>query len=401
MATLDLTAASEILKEFYLPGVQEQLNNEVSPMYSLLDKSSQNVVGEEVVQSLHTGRNPSVGSRVELGDLPAASYQKHKKLRTDLKYHYGAVQFTGQVIKRAVAEPGAFVTATTDEMSRLGDDLMQMINRQIFNDSNASLATVDSISGQVITLDAPTDTELRSFVIGMILDIGTAGNPVAGADSVVLTEVDEVNGTLTVTGSIASVVNGHFIRIEDSFGAELTGLRQIVSAQDEVFGIDGSAAGNNYWNSYVSENSGTPRTPTENLLQRAIDAVSIKSGSVPKVIVGPHDVVRAYGAQLTSNKRYNDTVELKGGFEGLSIATGSGSATMVTDRFAPSGTLWLVNPDAMTFNEASDWEWLDQDGSILERVQGKDAYHAEMFKYCELTTNRRNAHGRIDDLSGS
>ena len=167
MATLDLQAASDILKELYLPGVQEQINNNTSPLYSTLEKSSQNVVGEEVVQALHTGRNPGVGSRKELADLPTAGYQKHKKLRTDLKYHYGEVQFTGQVIKRAVADPGAFVTATTDEMTRLGDDLQQMLSRQLFNDANGALAVVASVSGQVITLASPTGAQMRSFVIGI------------------------------------------------------------------------------------------------------------------------------------------------------------------------------------------------------------------------------------------
>lgn len=398
MATLDLSAASNVLKEFYLPRLRLQLNDELSPTYTMLEKSSQNVEGEEVVHSIHTGRNPGTGSRVEFADLPTPGVQKYEKVRTDLKYHYGEVQFTGQVIRRAKSDRGSFINAAANEMDRLTTDLKHVMNRQLFNDASASLAIVDSVAGQDITLLNPTPEQLRSFVIGMALDIGTLGAPTAGADSVVLTAVNLSTGVLTVTGTITSVVNGHYIRMEDSFGAELTGLRQIISSGDSLFGVDGATV--NPWNAYVNT-AGSNRNPTELLLQTAIDEISIASGKVPSIAVAPHDVVRAYGAQLTSQKRYNDTRDLGGGFEGLDIATGSGKLTMVADRFAPSNTIHIASGEHLIFNEASDWEWMEEDGAILERVANKDAYHATMFKYCELTTDRRNAHGVIEAVSGA
>lgn len=49
----------------------------------------------------------------------------------------------------------------------------------------------------------------------------------------------------------------------------------------------------------------------------------------------------------------------------------------------------------------SDWEFMDEDGSVLSRVGGVDAYEATLFKYHELTTDMRNAHGIITDLTES
>ena len=399
MATLDLAAANGVLKEFYLPRLRMQLNDELSPMFSMLEKSTQNVEGEEVVFSIHTGRNPGTGSRTELADLPTAGTQKYAKVRTDLKYHYGEIQFTGQVIKRAKSDQGSFINAASNEMERLGLDLKHVMNRQLFNDAEASLAVVASVAGQVITLDAPGPEQLRSFVVGMPVDIGDSVDPVVGADSVVVTAVDRAAGTITVTGSVVGVLAGHFVRMEDSFGAEITGLEAIINEQDVLFGIDGATEA--VWNSFVDDNGGTLRAPTELLMERAIDEIAIACGMVPSMACAPHDVVRNYGAQLTSQKRYNDTRQLQGGFEGLDIATGSGSLTLVADRFAPANTIWIANPDHLVFNEASDWEWMDEDGAVLERVPSKDAYHATMFKYCELTTDKRNSHGRINDVSGA
>jgi hypothetical protein len=49
----------------------------------------------------------------------------------------------------------------------------------------------------------------------------------------------------------------------------------------------------------------------------------------------------------------------------------------------------------------SDWEWMQEDGSVLNRVANKDAYEATMFIYHQLTTDQRNAHGVIEDLTES
>ena len=400
MATLDLTAASDVLKEFYLPRLRLQLNDELSPMFSMLEKSSQQVEGEEVVFSIHTGRNPGTGSRLELGNLPTAGYQKYDKVRTDLKYHYGEIQFTGQVIRRAKSDKGSFINAAANEMDRLAIDLKHVMNRQLFNDSEASLFSCSgAAAGQVVPVAGATDEQWRSLVVGMVVDIGTTGVQADEADSVVVASWSKSAETITFTGTVSGVTSAGFIRMEDSVGAELTGLQAIIAEQDTLFQVDGTAV--DVWNSYVNGNSGTNRNPTELLIQTAIDEVSIACGAIPSLAVAPHDVVRNFGAQLTSQKRYNDTTSLSGGFEGLDVATGSGKVTLVSDRFAPANKIWLANSDYLVFNEASDWEWMEEDGAVLERVASKDAYHATMFKYCELTTDKRNAHGVIEDVAGA
>lgn len=397
---LDLTTASNVLKEFYLPRLREQLNDKLSPVYAQLEKSSQMVEGEQVVLSIHTSRTVATGARAEGGILPTPGNQGYQKVRTDLAYLYGRVQFTGPVIRRAKTDKGAFVNAATREMERLAIDLKHDLNRQIFNASNEALIVASGVpTGQVIPVAGATPEQYRSLIIGMVVDIGTAVDPVAGANSVTITAVDQTAETVTVTGTVTSVVNGHFFRKEDNFGNEITGLREIVSSGDTLFTVDGSAVP--VWNSYVNENGGTPRVPTEILLETALDEIAIASGMAPKMAAGPHDVVRNYGAQLTSQKRFNDTTELKGGYSGVTISSGEATVGLVSDRFAPAGTIWMLNPDYLTFNEASDWEWMDEDGAVLNRRPDMDAYEATMFKYCELTTDQRNAHGRVDDLSGA
>lgn len=406
MAHLDLAAASNVMKDMYLPRLRMQLNDQLSPMFSQLEQSSQNVEGNQVVGSAHTGRNPSSGTRAEYADLPTIGRQGYEKFITDLSYHYGRAGFTGQTIRRARTDIGAFVNATSQELDRLVTDLKQMLNRQIFNDKEGYIIQASgNHTSNVIPVAGATREQYISLVIGMELDIGPAGNPKSIADGVVLTAVDRTAETITVTGTLGTIVSGHYIRIHDSYDDtnnrtyESTGLQEIVNEQDTLFNIDGSSV--TPWNAYVNDNGGTNRAPTELLFETAMDEVSIESGKSVDVAVAPHDVVRNYASALAGQKRFIDNVELKGGFSALPISTGDQTVGLLSDRFCPGNTAFLVCTEHLVWNKASDWEWMDEDGAVLSRIANKDAYEATMFSYCELTTDRRNTHARINDLTGT
>ena len=396
--SLDLTAASGVLKEFYLPQLQEQLNDDVGPTMAQLERSSRQVVGLEVVGSAHTRRSVGTGSRGEFDDLPTAGNQQYTKYRSDLKYHYGRAQFTGQVMARAKADKGAFVDAATREMDRLASDLGQVQARQLWNDAEGALAPVSgAATGQVVPIANATNTQIRSLIVGMTVDIGTTGVQADEATAVVISSVDRVNKTVTFTGNVTGVTAAGFIRMVNSFGHELTGLQALVNEQDTVQSIDGTSV--EVWNSYVNDNSGTPRSISEILLQTVLDEIHIESGETPDLVVTDHGIYRNYGAVLNSQKRFVNEQDLKGGHKGLYIDSGMQGAALVADRFAPEGKVYFLNTGDIVMNEASDWEWMDEDGSILNRIPNKDAYEATMFKYCELTIDRRNTHGVLEDIT--
>jgi hypothetical protein len=49
--------------------------------------------------------------------------------------------------------------------------------------------------------------------------------------------------------------------------------------------------------------------------------------------------------------------------------------------------------------EMSDWEFMQEDGAILNRVPNTDAYEGTLFKYHEMATNGRNAHAKISGIT--
>jgi hypothetical protein len=98
-----------------------------------------------------------------------------------------------------------------------------------------------------------------------------------------------------------------------------------------------------------------------------------------------------------------DNQEFTGGFKGLAFVTDGGEIPLVSDVDAPPNQIQFVNEKEIKLYEAGDWSFMNRDGSNWDRVvtsAGKfDAYGATMFKYCEIGTHRRNAHGKLADIT--
>lgn len=398
---LTLTTADKALKEFYLPNLRMQLNDELSPTLTQLERSSQNVEGRRAVLAVHYGRNVGVASAAEGGALPTAGNQQTIEERVSLKYHYGRIQINGPVLRAMKSDKGSFVRALEFELSRVVTDLKQVIGRQVFNDSTQSLARcgVTSSSTTVVLHADTTATQLRAIQVGMVVDIGNTTSKNDIADGVSITAVDRTLGasTITISGSAVTTDANDYVSIGGSAGYELTGLAEIVASSGTLFNIDPSTY--EIWKSYVDDNSGTNRTLTDNIVMTALDSIQIESGEPVDLAVSSHGVIRAYSAQLTSQKRYVNTQELKGGNTGIQVSSGSQTIALMADRFCTENTMYLLNTKCLTFHESADWEFMQEDGAVLARVDGYDAYSAVLFTYRELMTDRRNAHGRINDIT--
>jgi hypothetical protein len=95
----------------------------------------------------------------------------------------------------------------------------------------------------------------------------------------------------------------------------------------------------------VDSNSGTNRSLSENLLASVIHNVAIASGDEPNMAFSSDGVHRSFANLLTSLKRFNQTVEVKGGFKGLEMTAGGGSVPFLWERDCPENQVFLLNTD--------------------------------------------------------
>ncbi len=409
MAIFTRAQADAALKEWYLPVVRSQLNETVKFLMQV-ERGSESVSGRRAVLSLHVRRNQGVGARADGATLPTPSSESYAEERVPLRNLYGRFEITGPTIQAMESDRGAFERGITSQTKGTVASLRRDVNRQLFGTSDGVIVRLAAVAATTAVTfhTSATDTQKRQIEIGMVIDIGTNTPFTSAATGVEITAVaigaDGVPTGFTV-GSAITVTNGDRLVRTGSGGSgsaqkELTGLQTIVNSSGALFNVD--PATEPAWQSLVSSNSGTLRPASETLFAAAIQNASIFGGSEIDQIVTEVAVHRNYAAQLLSEKRFANTIELKGGYSAISInAGGMDEVALWWDRDCPVSTAFGISTGNLKLHEDGDWNWMDRDGSYLHRRENVDGYFATLVKYAELATDSRNSHLRIDDLARS
>ena len=114
---------NDILKEFYLGPVQEQLNNSVMVL-DLMTKATVDWNGRVAIIPIHVSRNNGVAFAAESALLPAAGDQGYSRLQVNAHFLYGRFQITGPAMS-AAGKGGAnsFIGWMEAEMDKLVNDV--------------------------------------------------------------------------------------------------------------------------------------------------------------------------------------------------------------------------------------------------------------------------------------
>jgi len=405
---LTRSTADAVLKEFYLPGIRSILNNELF-LLSQVESNSEDIEGRRAVLAINTGRNQGIGARAEMGTLPDAGHQTYNEERVQLKYNYGRIQLSGPVIRSMGSDRGSFTRAIQSETQGVTRDLRNDVNRQLYAGGVGTIAVLSAAAaGNTATVTNATATQMRQLQVGMYIDIGTAANPTASATNRQITSVNVAAGTFVFSGAAAAITAGDIVTRTGSGGTgaaqkEITGLATQVAATGALWNIDPANVPN--WASYVDANGGTNRAVTESMFIKASQEVNINSGEEINLWVTSAGVTRAYGNLLTSLRRFNNPVQLRGGYAGLDLSninqgsTGSNTVAMVFDKDCQANTAWGLTTRRFQWYKMSDWEFMEEDGAVLSRVPNVDGYEGTLFLYSELATDGRNAHAKIADLT--
>jgi len=396
MAGTTLTTLDSILKTQYLGPIREQLNSS-SILYSRLEKNEDSVVGKNFTIPLHYGRNEGVGARGEGGTLPTAGNQSYKECIVPMKYQYGRIQLTGPTIKAAKSNEGAFVRAVDSEMRGLERDMKSSMNRQAFGDGTGAIAVCASASTTSITVDSTA--KLR---VGMPVDILVTSTGATTAGVVGTSVASITSATVFVVAAApatpGSIDNTYSVYVAGSRTKEMMGLAGIVSATSTLQGLDVSTYP--WWVANVQANGGSARAITDSIIQKAIDTLEANSSGMCTAMYTSFGVRRAYQANLTALKQIVNTQDLVGGYKAISYMGGAhGAIPIICDKDAPANKIFCVDEDELAIYRLADFDWMQEDGAILSRVSGVDAYEAVLYVYQELGTSMRNAHVLIGDIT--
>ena len=374
-----MSSADNALKSLYLGVVSEQLNTGVNPLLAKIKQTTQDVWGKEIRRVAQYGINGGIGAGTEDGNLPAAGGNNYDQFVLTLKNLYGTIEISDKAVRASENSVGAFVNLLNAEMEGLLKASSFNFGRMLFGDGNGSLGKVTAIADNLITLD-----NIKNVVEGMIIDFVTSsGVTITSASGRKVVLVDRANKQIRVSGNdiTTSIVPlGSSICVQNSYGKEITGLKAIFKSSGSLYGLD--RATHKWLIPYMKTGVGEIN---ETVIQTAIDELEENTGSKVNFIVCSSGVKRAYQQHLATYKRNIDVMELNGGYKALSY----NGIPVISDRFCPDGTMYLLNTDDFVLHQLCDWKWLEgEDGRVLKQVANKPVYSATLVKYADLICTR-------------
>jgi len=396
-----LTTVAGILKEVYEGNINDMLNEERITI-KRIERTAEGVVedavgGKYVTFPVRTSRNHGISYRPEMGQLAPAGRQGLKAATEQLKYGYGRVKLSGQIIDLAETNKQAFTSAMDMEMDGLKEDLQKDENRIAYGHIDAAVASgikakvTANSAGTTITVDSTQYIEE-----GMVIDVTAAGTPVAGGAQNTVVAVLTAT-TFTVTVAVTGALIGNYVSRFGDYDQEPHGLNKIIDATGAIHGLDPATTPS--WASY--EDAATT-TLTELSMIKTVDEVRRAGGSIPTVIFASLGVRRAYWNLLTGLRRFNEPKKFDGGLTGLSFMYGEGTdLAVVADPDTPDKHMFFPNEKELKIWRKKDWYWEDRDGAVLKWVTDYDAFEGLMKKYWQLGTHKRNAHGKMTNLTES
>ena len=387
---ITLKSAENALKTLYLGVVSDQLNTKANPLLAQIEHTASDVWGKEIRKLAPYGINGGIGAGTESGVLPTSAENNYALFVLTLKNLYGTIEISDKAIRASQNNSGAFVDLLNAEMEGLLKASKFNFGRMLYGDGSGKLATVSSATGNNLVVD-----ELKNLMEGMVVDVLTAMGASTGISARRIVSIDRDTKTVTLSGNTISsgvISSGNILVVQGSYNNELTGLGAIFGDSNTLYGIDKTQ---NKWlkpKSYVADGGKIDDVT----IQKVIDNLEEVAGSTANFIVCPFGVKRAYQEYLTANRTNVDVMNLAGGYKAISY----NGIPVVSDRFAPSGTMYVLNTNEFNLHQLCDWRWLEgDDGKIIRQVANKPVYTATLVKYADLICNKPNGQAQITGIN--
>lgn len=419
---LDISAYDAALKDVYEKTIIDILNSK-TVMLDMFQKETGMWEGRQIVYPLNLSRNQGVMATTENGTLPDAGQQGYQKTIIPIKFQHGRIQLSIQVIKASKTSKGAFKRAMDQEMKGLIRDLSSDRNRQMFGYGKGILCWCngDPGVGVTVTVDNPGgaisatngDRFIRSGMNIAFINPATGAIRGGGARTVATTALAADGTSFTITAAAdASVADNDYIVRAAKATTAVVGDTAYANEPMGALGLFDDSTYLDVLNNITRSTTPVFKTTvfatvgplSGDIIQRGLDVADQAGEGEIKHFVAHHSVRRAYLTLMEADRRYSGG-DLKSPDAGTNAAKQKevtfGDIPWRVDKNCPYGMLFGIDPSYLTRWVEVEGEWADDDGTILLRLQDKDAYEARYRIFDNYSNDRPAASVRWDGITAT
>ena len=379
---ISLTTADNALKNVYLDVINNQLNNELDPFYSKIEKTSNDIAGNTIKKMVTLGINGGIGAGAEDGSLPTARENNYVQLNATLKNLYGRLEITDKAVRVSQNDSGAFLNLLNAEMDNLIESSKFNLRHMLYGDGSGYVGDVIGCTRGSVVYQV---NEARPFVVGMRLNGYIDMELQSNLTDVEVVDVDYTNNTITLQTSAAATADFdedttmEFMMSNNT--NPITGLGSIMSEAGSIYGL--SKAQNAFIRPTMEQYLVNDFDYIKAL--QCADNIKINFGGNTDLIVTGYGWRRNFQTLLKNNAINCDILSLEGGCKAISL---NGIPVYAT-RFMSDMVAYFIDSSVFTMHQLCDWQWLSNDkGQVLHQKEGYAAHCATLVKYCELICSR-------------
>lgn len=426
MPIFDVAAMSGAMKTLYGPELVWQIADKTK-IRTNFNKSMEDWQGNFKEYPVGLGRAQSFMAHGSLGVFPTAQNEIMVPTRIYVKWLHGRIQLETATMKQSATSKGAWARSMELIMGRLKNNIADESNRMLASGTGLGiLALVDDTAsvGSVadpLEVDAPGGIASNGYGArylqpGMIIAfLNPTGPALRSVRTIVSVSQDTdtvasivLNAPVTVNVDYAD--NDYIVRVAN---ASVTDLTRDSSYANEPMGLEGIIDDGtlvaNFQNisrtTYVDWQSTRINVSQYSLdaMQRLTDTVDQQSGDQLTAFYCHHSMRRAYFASIDTARTFMQTGKGPGKFdlgqEPAGMELTYNDIPFRVDRDIQLGTILGINENYVDHDVLVEGEWMDEDGSVLSRMPGQDAFEAVWRVAETYSTSKCNAHGKLTGMS--
>jgi len=409
----DIITEQKLFNEYIDPAVVVELNR-ISKMNDRIEKVSSATLGGELakIKMLMAGSQSVRAANSSAYPTAQQSTPAYSIIRLKRAIMF-SMQFDGFAMESA-AKGGAAMDPVEFEKKGLFLTMGNKLSRQYTGDGSGVIALCNGNGSTSPTLTIKSIYFAKPakllFKPGQVIDIYQPGGT-QEVNSVAILSVDS-DTQLTLasnqTWTDNSLIYDEDVRAasEASGTGEMMGLEGIIRdtdppAPNASAGLQALlVAGYPEWKAVSLSNGGVKREITEDLITSLLD--ELDDISQVSVMLTTNKVRRVWASRLAAYKTISNQKVLWGGWSGLPFIYDGREIPIVPDKYVPDGYLWAIDESLLkiyttTAGKEITWEKA-RDGSILQKVSGKNEYVAEGHMYRNLGTGLRKGFGVLKDI---